>query len=116
MNDLRDLLKGGDPVAREGELSPDEAARIRTRLRSALASRPRVGHWFFAVMTVAMVLLAAGGTWIAQRSQPMAPGADVRAPGPGVQADEPARTRQVQFVTAGGTRVFWTLHVKAEER
>ena len=115
MNDLRALLREGDPVAREGELPLDEAARIRQQVRSAIVARQGTGYSLFAVITVAMMLLAAGGAWITQPNLPMSPGAEPTS-GPPQRPGELTRTRQVQFVTAGGTRVFWTLHARSEGR
>ncbi len=115
MNSLRSLLRDGDPIAREGELSPDEAARIRQQLRSELAKSQRVARPVFAVLTAAMILLAVGAALIARRPVSLNP-VPVEATDPALQGGNSEASRQLQFVTPGGTRVFWTLRLKQEGR
>lgn len=114
MNDLRSLLRNGDPIAREGKLSPADSERMRRRLQSedvaALPARSR----FFPVTAVALLLLVAGAAWLTSRVVP--PPVEERTLDVASGPREPAGTLRLQFVTPGGTRVFWTFHPRLETR
>lgn len=101
MNDpkrLRDLLREGDPAR---AMTPEESDRVReTVLREAARSRgPESApiRWGAVWALASAVALAVGLGW-GLRETPEVP----------VQQD-PARPRQIQFQTPGGTRIVWVL-------
>ena len=104
MNDLRSILQKGDPLAREGELSPIEASRMRHIVLSA-ADRGVVRNLRLAFPIAAMLFVASAGSawWVSQLPE---------------KAEAPAQTslRQLQFSSAGGTRVIWTFNPDLEVR
>ena len=115
MNDIRSALRGGDPIAREGDLSPADSRNMRTRLQSAAALPPPRRRRSVAPFAATLTLLIAGAVWITHRAVPhLSPQAFPSHQIVGVQ--QPGRVRQLQFVTAGGTRVFWTFHANTEAR
>ena len=104
MNDLRSLLQEGDPLTREGGLSPVEANRMRHVVMSA-ADRGVVRNLRLAFPIAAMLVVAsAGSAWFIARSP--------------VKDEVPAQAalRQLQFSSAGGTRVIWTFNPDLEVR
>jgi hypothetical protein len=111
MTDVKQHLMEGDPLVNENEsmLSPTAAAKMRRAVMAAVvedAPRPLAASWprpFAMAAAVAACLLI--GVSIGLRLNPAA--RDV-APGPGAQAAAQATRRQLQFVTAGGTRIIWT--------
>ena len=110
MKDIRSMLRGGDPIAREGDLSAADSQKMRKRLQSATMLPPTTTRQRSLVpLTSALVLLTAGGVWITHRAVPQ-PRPRPFASGPVLGGQEPEGVRQLQFVTAGGTRVFWTFH------
>jgi hypothetical protein len=115
MKDIRSMLREGDPIAREGDLSPADSRNMRKRLQSAAALPPPARQRSLAPLAGALVLLTTGAVWIAHRAVPQPP-AHAFALQPVVGEQEPVGVRQLQFVTAGGTRVFWTFHPKTEAR
>jgi hypothetical protein len=111
MTDLKTLLTDGDPVRKEGELSPADATRMR-RLIVASAPEPSVARtpWQrpFAIAAIGALVAVVGaiaGHWRivdpAPRTQATEP---LAAIGDGSMADE---RRQLQFATPGGTRIIW---------
>jgi hypothetical protein len=104
MNNLRSLLQEGDPLAREAGLSPIEANRMRHVVLSA-ADRGVVRNLRLALPIAAMLfVVTTGAAWFI-----------ARAP----ENDEvPSQTalRQLQFSSAGGTRVIWTFNPDLEVR
>jgi hypothetical protein len=111
MNDLKQQLVDGDPVAREGGWNAFDAHRIRRRIMAEPRTAPAdVLQWWprpFAVagaLAVCMLLAIIIGTRLnmIEHGVPRPP------------AVERARTRQMQFATAGGTRIIWTFHQDLE--
>ena len=95
MNALRNRLREGDPAARETGLDEAHVAHLRdTILRASPAPRTRIGM----AVPLALVLLcvSAGSAWLVRTSVPTAT-SEIAAPS----------QRQLQFATAGGTRVIW---------
>lgn len=106
MKDLRHWLESDDPLKSEAPLSDAEVQRMR---RAVIAARPetrasaslRWAGWLAA--PVAVAVLAAIGSYVDRSQDSPAPVLD----GP-PSADLPVTTpRQLQFVTAGGTRIIW---------
>lgn len=108
--ELKQILREGDPVAREPGLDAFHAQAMRQRvLLEARAERAeRAGFsratWWLRPVAVAGALAACliAGVSVGLRmneTQPIAPAA-VTAPA----------ERQLQFATPGGTRIIWTFH------
>jgi hypothetical protein len=111
MTDLETLLTDGDPVRKEGELSPADATRMR-RVIVAAAPEPLVARtpWQrpFALAAigalVAVIGAIAGHRRIVDRVLPTQATEPLAAIGGSSRADE---RRQLQFATSGGTRIIW---------
>jgi hypothetical protein len=107
MKTLADLMREGDPLARDPGLSEAEASAIRRRVVSEATGQPtRRVAWrgAFAIAAAIALVIAVGVT--AGRRLPPPSG----APGAAAVADpvRPAERRQLQFATPGGTRIIWT--------
>ena len=105
MKDLRSRLTQGDPLLREGELSGAESHRMREQI---LAVKPAstAPHSKLVFPIAAMLLfVAAGSGWWVRTSVPEV-----------VLEPSQARPRQLQFSTAGGTRIIWTFNDNFELR
>jgi len=105
MKDLRSRLTQGDPLLREGELSGAESRRLREQI---LAAKPAamVSYSKLMLPIAAMLLfVTVGSAWLVRTSVPIR-----------VLESSQARTRQLQFSTAGGTRVIWTFNDNFELR
>ena len=110
MTDLKRLLTDGDPVRKEGELSPADASRMR-RLIVAAAPEPSVVRtpWQrpFAIAVIGALVAVVGAIAGHRRTVDL----------PATQATEPLAAiggssiaderRQLQFATPGGTRIIW---------
>lgn len=113
MTDFTTLLRDGDPVRGDGELSPADAQRMRRAIVAASREpAPARTPWQrpFAIAATAALLVAVG-TMAGHRAmdetteQPIGP---VTAEAPltaGGSAD--SDRRQLQFATPGGTRIIW---------
>jgi hypothetical protein len=127
-DELRSLLRSGDPASADPGPDASETARLRRRLleeaSAALVRRagsPRRIRLLVAAAVPATALLAALALWnnapSGARRPAGTPGApameDVRAPEPAVVdpgARRPLdRRRTIHFETRGGTRVVWSL-------
>ena len=111
MTDLKTLLTDGDPVRKEGELSPADASRMR-RLIVAAAPEPSVARtpWQrpFAIAAIGALVAVVGAIAGHRRSVDPVPANQATEPlaaiGGSSIADE---RRQLQFSTSGGTRIIW---------
>src|SRR5262245_6373782 len=107
MNDVRDWLKDGDPVANEPPLSDDDVQRMRRAMNTASDSSYSFADWArggWAAATVAIALTIAVGMsrWITptsdvQNSREVTPTSPL----------ESGTRRQMQLIAPGGTRVIW---------
>jgi hypothetical protein len=110
MKELKQLLSGGDPVARDARMSDGDAQAMRrtilaeARLQPAPAS---ISSWprpvaLAAALAMCLVLGVSIGLRLSDEfppvtsSRPVAPARDVR--------------RQLQMTSPGGTRIIWTFH------
>lgn len=116
MNDLRALLRNGDPIAREGKLSPADSERMRRRLQSEDVAAPPARSRFFPATAVALLLLVTGAAWVVTSRVVPPPAVEERTLDVATGPREPVGTLRLQFVTPGGTRVFWTFHPRLETR
>ena len=114
-DEIRELLRRGDPAGDGQGLDPEETARMRRRIVAEPATRrASVFRPLPAFAAAALVVLMVAVGWKVMRSElPPAPdGTDsVTVPGPG---DTGRRLRQVQFSTPGGTRIIWLLDSEFE--
>lgn len=113
MKDIRSMLRDGDPITREGDLSPVDTEKMRSQLRSAGSLAPPARRRSLAPLAAALVLLTVSAVWIAHSVAPQEP---TQALTSSVDRQESVGVRQLQFVTAGGTRVFWTFLPKTGAR
>jgi hypothetical protein len=110
MNELRDWLKEGDPVANEPPLSDEDVRRMRRAIvaedasdRSAFADWAR-GSWAAATVLVALTIAVSISRW----ATPSSDVGDVTVDAAHAAAPpEPGARRQVQLIAPGGTRVIW---------
>jgi hypothetical protein len=104
MNSLKRRLREGDPAAQETGLDEADLTQVRnTILLASPVPRPRIG--LAAPLAIALLCLSAGSAWLVRTSVP-----EVTS-----QAVAPSR-QQLQFATAGGTRVIWFFNPDFEVR
>jgi|SRR5687767_14427489 len=104
MNALRNRLRESDPTVVETALDEADAMHIRnTILTASTAPRMRIG--VAAPLAIALLCVSAGSAWFVRTSIPEV-----------ALEVAPARQRQLQFSTAGGTRVIWFFNPDLEMR
>ena len=107
MKDIGRLLRDGDPVALEPEMSAADVQAVRRAVLAALATTDRAtSRWPGPLLAGGAVTAAlAAGVFLG-----------LRTPAPRVSPIETAFThasdaegahRQVQFASPGGTRIIW---------
>jgi hypothetical protein len=110
MNDVRDWLRAGDPVASEPPLSDADVQRIRQTIAAAGESQRTSfvdwarGSWAAATVVVALTIAVGMNRWF--RSSPDVGNTRVDA-APTAAPREPGARRQVQLIAPGGTRIIW---------
>ena len=109
MKDVGDLLREGDPIAREGGLSPADVGRMRRAVVSAADHESAMAAWWprpiLIAATVAVTLMAGVivGHRLPSRDAAIADDAGERPSRAAVSAER----RQLQFASPGGTRIIW---------
>jgi hypothetical protein len=112
MTDVKRQLIQGDPIADDKEpgLTPAAASEMRRVVLAAAIDRApqQRAAWCPGplVMAAAVAACLLAGISIGLRLDPIR---DVSRP-PGSRAAAQGARRQLQFVTAGGTRIIWTFH------
>ena len=107
MKDIGRLLRDGDPVALEPEMSSADVQAVRRAVLAALATTDRAtSRWPGPLLAGAAVTAAlAAGVFVG-----------LRTPAPRVSPIETALShasdaagahRQLQFASPGGTRIIW---------
>jgi hypothetical protein len=104
MKDVGRLLRDGDPVALEPEMSSADVQAVRRAVLAALATTSRAtSRWPGPLFAGAAITAAlAAGVFLGLRS-----------PAPRVSPIDTALTdaedapRQLQFASPGGTRIIW---------
>ena len=107
MKDIGRLLRDGDPVALEPEMSAADVQAVRRAVLAALATTARAtSRWPGPLLAGAAVTAAlAAGVFVG-----------LRTPAPHMSPIETALThasgtdgalRQLQFASPGGTRIIW---------
>ncbi len=113
--EIRTLLRAADPLRDDDGPREAEVARWRRAVLAEARPRARAPRWRWApaLATAVLLLLAfhVGFTLLdSDRHVADSTGlAASREVPPPVDAEEPGRRQQVQFVTANGTRVIWVL-------
>jgi hypothetical protein len=111
---LKEALRNGDPIAREGGLGEAEAAELRRAIAQAAScarARPLMVNAALAMIPLAIVLVL-GSTL---QEALMHSVQDHSAP-PASIASGATAARQLYFQTAGGTRVIWIFTSDEEEK
>jgi hypothetical protein len=107
LSTLTTLLKDGDPLLHEDGLSPTDADRMRRRVIASALQPQRVrSPWRrpLALAAVVVLLLIAGTLQNDRTIEPaVAPAEPIAASG----SSGDTTRRQLQFSTAGGTRIIW---------
>ena len=108
MKDIGQLLREGDPVAREPEMPAAEVRVVRRVVLDALETTDRVtGRWpgpLLAAAAVATALVA--GVSVGLRT-PAPPRASTVGTMSTHASDATGAHRQLQFASPGGTRIIW---------
>ena len=110
MNELRDWLKDGDPVASEPPPSDADVRRMRQAIVAARASHQSSfadwarSAWAAATVVVALTIAVSMSGWLKPADQPRSVITDAA---PIVAPPERGERRQVQMIAPGGTRVIW---------
>ena len=115
-DDLRTLLRQGDPLPPDETLSPIAVQRMR---QAVLAEAPRPGlwrGWRLAAVATTLMSVIFGVYLLTSPRQPFAeqdPVATIAsaldASSAGSDQDNVPRDRQIRFMTRGGTRIIWML-------
>jgi hypothetical protein len=110
MNNISELLKHGDPIAREPRPGPDDLQRMRRIATTTLPeSTPR--FWPRPAIVAATVAAAIASSVALGRQLPhplarASRSGDMARRAEQLETPEP-QTRQLQFETPGGTRIIW---------
>jgi hypothetical protein len=108
MKNFQELLKDADPLRNEPLLSDSDVQRMRRVVMTTdlVAASPSYGwrpiRWAVLAGAIAVVVLVGVQLW---PTRPQEIVADTTGP-----AEQPPSRRQVQFVTAGGTRIVWVFN------
>ena len=111
MNELRDWLKDGDPVASEPPLCDVDRRRMRQAIVAAGESHITTsfadwarGSWAAATVMVALMIAVGVNRWFTPLPESRA--ADVPALST-IASPVSGERRQMQMIAPGGTRVIW---------
>jgi|RhiMetdeSRZDD1v2_1073273.scaffolds.fasta_scaffold01017_6 hypothetical protein len=108
MKDVGDLLRDGDPIAREGGMSDADISRMRRAVVSAANHESAMTAWWprpiLIAATVAVTIVA--GVIVGHRLPPRDAAIDDIASAPSSRTVS-AERRQLQFASPGGTRIIW---------
>jgi hypothetical protein len=114
MKDLRTLLESADPVRNEPPLPDDDVQRMRRAVIAASEDSRAIPslrwtQWTAAALTVG-VIATVGITYVERSQNDRTATVD-----DGPTVEPPVTTpRQLQFVTAGGTRIIWVFNPEFE--
>jgi hypothetical protein len=109
MKNVREWLQAADPLADEPSLADEYAQRMRRRVLTAV-DQPVVSPTFWPARLIAAAVAVAVAVTVGVHRSLSSPhdsdaGADAQQ---AIAAEPPVTTpRQLEFVTAGGTRVIW---------
>jgi hypothetical protein len=109
MKDVGDLLREGDPIAREGGMSAADIGRMRRAVVSAADHESAMTAWWprpiLIAATVAVTIVA--GVIVGHRLPSRDAAGDGTAGEPSSRTAASAERRQLQFASPGGTRIIW---------
>ena len=106
-DDLRALLRRGDPAADGSEPRPEESAALRrVVLRGARTTPPL--RWLPLAGAAAAAALAAALLLPEYIAPSRAPSVADESPAARLD-DEPEERRQIRFATENGTQIIWVL-------
>ena len=111
---LKEALRNGDPIAREGGLGEAEAAELRRAIAQAAScarARPLMVNAALAMIPLAIVLVL--GLTLQEALTTSVQDHSARPPSIAIGA---TAARQLYFQTAGGTRVIWIFTSDEEEK
>jgi len=104
MDELRTVLREGDPAPAGAGLSRDDLDGMRRAVLGADRERHAArGPMFVGAAAVAAVVIGTAVWWRA----PVAPVAPVPVDRADIPLAERANRQQLIFATAGGTRIIW---------
>jgi hypothetical protein len=118
MTEISDWLKAADPLAEASPRSAEEVARLRATTMSAAVEQVNTRRtWPGASMVAATIVMVFAATaWferppVAVQQATLAPTVDRASATEIVPASAGAAgVRQLQFATAGGTRIIWVFN------
>ena len=109
MKNFGDLLRAGDPIAREGGMSAADISRMRRAVVSAADHESAITAWWprpiLIAATVAVTIVA--GVIVGRRLPSRDAAVDDIASEPSSRTAASAERRQLQFASPGGTRIIW---------
>lgn len=112
-NDLRSLVREGDPLPPGESLTPAAVARMRQSVMAEAARQTSWHRWPLAAMAAVVVTVAAALLLLnlvpPTAVDPLGERAAADPPGSLTRLAETPPDRQVRFTTRGGTRVIWML-------
>ena len=107
MTDIGRLLRHGDPVAREPEMTPADVESVRRAVLGAIEAPGRAASRWPGPLLAAAAVAAAIVAGVAVGLRTPAP----RLPAIGAESTrvsgEVRAQRQLQFASPGGTRIIW---------
>ncbi len=112
--EIRELLRRGDPAGDGETLAPDEIAQLRRKILAAVPSGSPRGWRSSWALGLSAAAAAAMVSLVVFLWSPSSSLRTARSPVESPAREGGVRTReravqQIQFVTPGGTRVIWTL-------
>jgi hypothetical protein len=113
MKDLRERLQAADPLAGEPPLADEYTQRMRRRVLASLDEPVVLPTFWWARLIAVALAVAIVVTVGVHRSltSTQDSGADGNDAGQAIATEPPVTTpRQMEFVTAGGTRVIWNFN------
>jgi hypothetical protein len=109
MRDVGDLLREGDPIAREGGMSAGDISRMRRAVVAAADHESAMTAWWprpiLVAATVAVTIVA--GVIVGRRLPSHDAAIADLAREPSSRTAASAERRQLQFASPGGTRIIW---------
>jgi len=115
MDELRNRLQDADPLAREPGLSTADAERIRRQVLGARRHAMPVQRGVFMAAAVGILVVVGAAAILVRTALPIDLAKSTPASVEPSFGQRPG-ARQLQFYTAGGTRVIWTFNPEFEAR
>jgi hypothetical protein len=115
VNDWKEHLRAGDPLADGHRLSQTDAGRMRAAIVLAVPRRVPVRWALPAALAAMLVAMVSAGLWAIRQTpaQDADELARLRAPAAGSNASD---LRRLEFSMPGGTRLIWIFNDSFEMR